>query len=281
MNETENQSIEQKKMQENFTDETETKLASFSERFLAYFIDVLPFAVLAKGTIYYLSTVKNIIFTLSTQMQIALAWALVYILYVSIFHAISGATIGKKILAIKIIDIEGGGVSFWQALIRAVGYFISAVPLYFGFLMVLLNSQKRALHDYIARTVVIKTRKRSRFGQGLVFALSLGIMILLAGSWGYVMFYRFSPQNIKMITIAKQHLRYLQELQEIHKNRYGVYTDDLNKLAIISGDADLFRKRILYAFGSGNFVINAGENSYYMSAYAKNRAKTPVKVSKP
>lgn len=253
--------------------------ANFTERFLAYLIDVVPFALLARATIYYLTVHKDLIIAPSAQIKILVIWILIYIVYVSIFHTILAATVGKLILGIRVVDLQGNYISLWQAIVRAIGYFISAIPLYIGYLMPLFNERKRALHDYIASTVVIKVRHRSRFGQGIIFAISLGLMTLLIASWGYVAFERLNPQNIKKIAIAKQHLQYLGELQKIHKDKYGSYTANINRLAEISGDPGLFRKRMMYAFESEKFLIRGDENGYYMAGYAKDTRHTMVEVS--
>ncbi|HUT85218.1 MAG TPA: hypothetical protein VMW66_00105, partial [Elusimicrobiales bacterium] len=137
------------------------------------------------------------------------------------------------------------------------------------------------LHDYIASTVVVKVRQRTGFSQGLTLALSLGLMALLAVLWGYMFFYRFSPQSLGQIKEANIHLRYLSRIQQVHKKRYGFYTDNLYRLSAMSGDPDLFKKRLLYAFEKEGFVIGADENHYYMSARAKDWGKTQVKITGP
>jgi uncharacterized RDD family membrane protein YckC len=47
-------------------------------------------------------------------------------------------------------------VSFGQATVRAVGYVVSALPLGLGFLPALAGRDRRALHDRLADTRVVK-----------------------------------------------------------------------------------------------------------------------------
>ena len=68
----------------------------------------------------------------------------------------AGATPGKKLLGIHVVDaVSYDDINNKQAIIRYIGYIISAIPLGAGFLMVGLRKDKRALHDLLADTVVI------------------------------------------------------------------------------------------------------------------------------
>ncbi|MGB5966208.1 MAG: RDD family protein, partial [Sulfurimonadaceae bacterium] len=68
----------------------------------------------------------------------------------------SGATPGKKLLGIHVVDAKTyGEINNKQAIIRYIGYIISTIPLAVGFLMVGFRKDKRALHDLLAETVVV------------------------------------------------------------------------------------------------------------------------------
>ncbi len=68
----------------------------------------------------------------------------------------SGATPGKKLLGIHVVDAKTlQEINNKQAIIRYIGYIISTIPLAIGFLMVGFRKDKRALHDLLAETVVI------------------------------------------------------------------------------------------------------------------------------
>lgn len=76
--------------------------------------------------------------------------------YFSFFHLVWGQTIGKMILGVRVVRIDGHPLSISSAVIRAIAYFFSAFPLGLGFLWVGFASSKRSWHDHIAGTVVIK-----------------------------------------------------------------------------------------------------------------------------
>lgn len=67
------------------------------------------------------------------------------------------ATIGKKILNIKVTDMNGERLSFARATGRFFGKQVSVLTFYIGFIMQPFTERKQALHDLIAGTLVWKT----------------------------------------------------------------------------------------------------------------------------
>ncbi|MFB3053302.1 MAG: RDD family protein, partial [Dehalococcoidia bacterium] len=67
-------------------------------------------------------------------------------------------THGKMAVGIKITTVDGADIDFGRALLRYIGYLASTIILFIGYLMIAFTREKRGLHDYIAGTVVIKTR---------------------------------------------------------------------------------------------------------------------------
>jgi len=69
-----------------------------------------------------------------------------------------GATVGKLILGLRVVDDQGARISFLRATGRFFAKVISAVILLIGYLMAAFTDRKRALHDIIAGTLVVKIR---------------------------------------------------------------------------------------------------------------------------
>ncbi len=69
-----------------------------------------------------------------------------------------GATVGQKAVGVEITTVDGEPLDLGRALLRYVGYIASGITLGIGFLIIVFTGQKRGLHDYIAGTVVVKTR---------------------------------------------------------------------------------------------------------------------------
>jgi uncharacterized RDD family membrane protein YckC len=64
------------------------------------------------------------------------------------------ATVGKRCFDIKVIAGNGDRLGYGRAMWRTIGYIISAVPLYLGYVLAAFTRDKRALHDYLAGTRV-------------------------------------------------------------------------------------------------------------------------------
>lgn len=69
------------------------------------------------------------------------------------------ATIGKQAFNLRVTDVNGYKISFGRASARFFGKILSAVILYIGFIMIAFTRNKQALHDKIAHTFVVKTKK--------------------------------------------------------------------------------------------------------------------------
>lgn len=74
--------------------------------------------------------------------------------YGIVFHWLWGQTLGKMALQIKVVSMDGGPLSFGQAVGRYFATFLSALILGIGFMMAGIRSDKRALHDLLAGTRV-------------------------------------------------------------------------------------------------------------------------------
>jgi uncharacterized RDD family membrane protein YckC len=85
---------------------------------------------------------------------------LICVLYYTIFPTTNlQGTIGKLAIGAKIVDANGNKVSIGQSFLRFIGQIISAIILFFGFIMIASHWQKRALHDMMAGTYVINRDK--------------------------------------------------------------------------------------------------------------------------
>ena len=71
------------------------------------------------------------------------------------FWVYSGATPGKMLFKLKIVDAETRGpVTPLRLILRYFAYFVSAIPLCLGFVWIAWDKNKQSWHDKIARTVV-------------------------------------------------------------------------------------------------------------------------------
>jgi uncharacterized RDD family membrane protein YckC len=78
------------------------------------------------------------------------------ILYSVWFVGKYGATPGKMALGLKIVRSDGGSVSYMRALGRMFAEMLSAIICYIGYFMAAFDEEKKALHDQICDTRVIR-----------------------------------------------------------------------------------------------------------------------------
>ena len=84
---------------------------------------------------------------------------LVDMVYFTLFHGISGQTPGKMLLRLQVIGISGTPITIGTAFLRWVGYLISGLFFFLGFLWIAFDRKKQGWHDKIAMTCVVYKRK--------------------------------------------------------------------------------------------------------------------------
>jgi uncharacterized RDD family membrane protein YckC len=80
---------------------------------------------------------------------------LVVLVYFVFFWTLIGYTPGKALLGLQIVRQDGRPLSVGRALVRFLGYWVSAIPLFLGFIWILFDHQHEGWHDKLADTHVI------------------------------------------------------------------------------------------------------------------------------
>ena len=86
------------------------------------------------------------------------AEAAVGVLFNGFFLGKFGATPGKMALGLKVVTADGNTIGYGRAFGRSAAEIISRIICFIGYIIAGFDTQKRALHDHIASTRVIKTR---------------------------------------------------------------------------------------------------------------------------
>jgi uncharacterized RDD family membrane protein YckC len=86
---------------------------------------------------------------------------LIVIGYFTLFWTLVGFTPGKAILGLKVVRKNGAKASFGRSILRFFAYWISAIPLFLGFLWVLWDPKRQGWHDKIAGTQVLYISKKT------------------------------------------------------------------------------------------------------------------------
>jgi uncharacterized RDD family membrane protein YckC len=118
--------------------------AGFWRRFAASLIDGVVVGIVAEILAYFLGTVGS-----GLGFVVGLA-------YFTYFHGTSGQTPGDAALAIRVIDLQGGGsIGYGRAFIRWLVSIVSGIVLLIGYLWMLWDGEKQTWHDKAAGSVVV------------------------------------------------------------------------------------------------------------------------------
>ncbi|KTB47530.1 RDD family protein [Dehalogenimonas alkenigignens] len=141
--------------------------AGFWRRFGAYIVDAFVIAAFSAffepllwpdfGRVFEIHTSFDA--TIWAAQANALANVMSAILsgaYFAAFWVWRGQTLGMMLLGMKVIRSDGTAVDAGHAVIRYLGYIVSIIPLFLGFVWIAFDSRKQGWHDKIADTVVIK-----------------------------------------------------------------------------------------------------------------------------
>jgi uncharacterized RDD family membrane protein YckC len=82
-------------------------------------------------------------------------WLLVAAAYFTVFWSGTGQTPGMRLMGVRVVGARGTPPSPVRSFVRFVGLIFAIVPLFAGFLPVLVDNRRRALHDFLAGTVVV------------------------------------------------------------------------------------------------------------------------------
>lgn len=135
--------------------------AGIVTRSAAGIADAVILFMLLRGTVWLLRASAHVLrrfappVDLATLVIFCVPW--IVALYFVAFWRWRGQTPGKWLLGIRVIRVGGGKLRVGQALLRLIGYLLSALPFYLGFLWI-LGPERRGLHNRLAGTAVIYTR---------------------------------------------------------------------------------------------------------------------------
>ncbi|MBX3177227.1 MAG: RDD family protein [Candidatus Hydrogenedentes bacterium] len=144
--------------------------AGFWIRFAARFVDGviiavvnIPLSVLQQVLIMRMASRQGDAPASEMMMigVVAVFWIisiLIGLTYETYFVGKFAATPGKMVCGLKVVMSDGGRVSYGRALGRYFATIVSQLTLMIGFIMAAFDAQKRALHDHICDTRVIRAR---------------------------------------------------------------------------------------------------------------------------
>lgn len=253
----------------------ETRAARFSDRFVAYLLDALPFGAGAAGTVWVLLVPLAKAPTPELLALVGAVWVTLVFAY-QLIGNLNGGTPGKRLLGLRVVARDGGPLGFNRSLIRALVWLIGSTAGSFGFLVALFNRENRTLHDYASGTVVIEAyRKSTAEGTALFLAGALGVVAAF-GFQIYSGWARPTPRDRAAVAKANEGLSVIAQVQEVYKTKNGTYATSIDQLAEASGNPSEFRTAMDRLFMSEPFKLEAGNRGWRIRAVARDRRRTPV-----
>ena len=144
--------------------------AGFWKRFAAILIDKIMISTLVLIIFIPMALILGISAISSTEYEPSMGFIfglisayLIFILlimiadwlYFAMMESVKGATIGKMALGIKVTDLDGQMITFGRASGRYFGKILSNLTFGIGYIIAGFSQQKQALHDILAKTLVV------------------------------------------------------------------------------------------------------------------------------
>lgn len=145
-------------------------LASIGRRWVALVIDSIIVQLMSYLMVFALSASVAIFLVVSgvpEQQWDALSegvfWWLAFFLglllqlvYYTLFWGLFGWSPGKWLLGLRVVRTDRSPVGLKRAFLRAIGYYVSSLPVSLGFLSALWDDSNQTWHDKIADTYVVR-----------------------------------------------------------------------------------------------------------------------------
>lgn len=157
---------------------------------MRFFAALLDFFLLGAAVILLLLALAGLIaisgrdhivhnqLAMSIFLTIFIGFTIAY--YVFTTSSEASATLGKRWLNIKVLDIHGNKITPQHAFGRLMARSVSYLSCYTGFLIQPFTTRKQALHDLLARTIVVRASETTKISINATFlVLFIAMMIPL------------------------------------------------------------------------------------------------------
>ena len=143
-------------------------LAGFGRRFIAFLFDITAILAISFFTIIIGLITAGINFS-DGIMKLSYILIPVYLILCLLastcllfLQAYSGKSFGKILLGLRVVKEDGGKISISESFIRWVGYYLSALPLFYGYISAFFDYNLQTWHDKLSKTYVIKDSKNQQ-----------------------------------------------------------------------------------------------------------------------
>ena len=262
----------------NERDEADVDLARFSERTIAFAIDYFLCAI------GYFASLKLVFPRYPVRINPhgvgwSLLWIGLFILYQAYGSSQGRVTIGKRLLGLKVLNLNHEPLGLGEALLRAVAYLISSI-FSLGFLWPWLNPTRQCWHDMLVGSVVVREKVRTTVSLIWIRAGAISCLLLFSGIWVWEFAIANRYFSIMTVAHASVGMKEVAFLQREHRAKYGRYARDLVELANVSIDPRGFLGDMskLFDLDTG-FRIDAAKKGYTILAKARDLEGSTVRFA--
>jgi uncharacterized RDD family membrane protein YckC len=252
----------------------ELRPGRFSDRFIAYLLDTIPFTVGAAASVWLWGGPLARPITDRAMAGIGAAWMILAVLW-QFAGNLAGGTVGKKLLGLRVVTADGSPPGFLRALARALGWVLSTPLANLGFVVALFHPKTRALHDLLSGTYVVEDGPRRSDGNLAFLFAALAAVALFALQY-VTNLLRPTREDVAAVARAEEGLNVIAKIEETYRSKNGTYAATVADLAEASGDVELFRSAMLDVFRPTPFQLKAGNKGWRVVAAAKDRRNTLV-----
>jgi uncharacterized RDD family membrane protein YckC len=136
--------------------------AGLVTRIVAFVID----AAVVNGIAFVVGAAASLAFSLfgvsldelpaaASVVVAAGGWLALNLVYFAGSWTLTGQTTGMRLMTIRVVRADGECPILRQSLWRLVAMLIAAIPLFAGYLLILVDDRRRGLHDRLAGTFVV------------------------------------------------------------------------------------------------------------------------------
>jgi uncharacterized RDD family membrane protein YckC len=261
--------------------ELELAPAKVSDRFVAFLLDLAPFlGGFIAGMLIVEFKLRPAPPPPGAFLHAGALWTGLLLVYQFVGN-LTGGTVGKRLMGLKVVRLDGRPLGLARSLARAAGYLLSMPLCNLGFLTAFVHPYSRTLHDMLSGALVVETRAKNP-AEALILFLAAACAIC-ALFFGNIYYDLHKPLSSDLLAVqkAREGLRILAQIEAAYQTKNGSYTSALPDLVEASGDPAEFRKAMVEIFDPDLFRIELGVGKYRISGVAKDRDKTRVRIEGP
>lgn len=149
----------------------EGRTAGFITRMLAFLVDLAVVGgILAIGGLLA-ALFDTMLEELGIVLRIGASTVYVYLTpfiigsYFVVMWSLVGRTIGKWFMGVRIVGVDGRPPTIGRSIVRFLGYGLSAIALWMGYIWIIVDDERRGWHDHLAKTWVVYEYERRKGGE--------------------------------------------------------------------------------------------------------------------